>query len=118
MPADNRAGENRQAVDEGVEQGAEAAVLTGDAGEKAVEVVACCDQPEDGRSGGIAAVAGFEGQVEEERQRRQPCVANQVGDRPWVERLALARLPWRRATAVEADEPAQAPAAKGGALSH
>ena len=57
MPADDGAGEDREAVDQRVEQRAQAAVLAGDAGEEAVDVVAGGDQPEDRRRGRVAAVA-------------------------------------------------------------
>ena len=91
-PADDGAGEDREAVDERVQQRPHAAVLAGDAGEEAVEVVAGGDRPEDDRGGGGACRRRLEGEDEEERQRRQPDVADQVGDRPGVERLALAGL--------------------------
>ena len=99
------AGEDREAVDQRVEQGAEAAVLAGDPGEQPVDVVAAGDQAEDDRGAGAAAVPRFEREVEEERDRGDPQVADQVRQGPGVKRLALLGLARRRAAAVEAEEP-------------
>ena len=49
LPADHDPGEDREAVDDRVEQRAHAAVLAGDAGQEAVEVVACRDRQEEDR---------------------------------------------------------------------
>ena len=120
VPADDGAGEDREAVDQRVEQRAQAAVLAGDPGEEAVDVVAGGDQPEDDRGAGRAAVAGFEGEVEEERDRGEPRVADEVGDRPGVSGSPFRVCARRRAAAVEAEEAPDAAAAEGrrGAVSH
>ncbi len=84
---------------------AEAAVLAGDPGEEPVDVVAAGDQPEDDRGAGAASVPRFEREEEEERDRGDPQVADQVRQRPGMKRLALLGLARRRAAAVEAEEP-------------
>ena len=73
LPADDGAGEDREAVDQRVEQRPQAAVLAGDAGEEAVDVVAGGDQPEDDRRRGACAPSpDSKARTEEERDRREP----------------------------------------------
>ena len=82
-------------------------VLAGHARRDAVEVVAPADHREDDRRQRVGAVVGGEREHEEDRDQREPDVADRVRDRPRVQRLAGERLRRRRAGAVEAREPAE-----------
>src|SRR6185312_255066 len=62
--------------------------------------------------------AGFEGEPEKERQRREPQVADRVGDGPGVERFPFLHLARWRAAAIEAEEAADAAAAEGRRVTH
>jgi hypothetical protein len=113
MPADCRAGEDREPVHDRVEQGAEAAVLAGRASDEAVEQVTERDREEDRRGERVAAVAGAERDREEDRDRGEADVADQVRRRERAQRLAR---PGLRRLGPGAVDPEQAAAGLGGAL--
>ena len=87
VPADGGAGEHREPVDDRVEQRAHAGVLAGGAGEEAVEVVAERDPEVDQRRRRRRGRRSeSKASTQEDRDRRQAHVADQVRDRPRVKR--------------------------------
>ena len=101
VPAHDDAGDHQQAVDERVEQRAEARVLARQARGDAVEVVRPPDHREDHERPDVGPVVGVEGQHQEDGQQREPQEADRVRDRPRPPRLARERLGRRRTRAVE-----------------
>ena len=89
VPAHDRAGEHQQAVDERVQQRAEAAVLAGHAGGDAVEVVAPARSTakQDRRRARSRRRSELKREHEEDRDQREPDEADRVRDRPRVQRL-------------------------------
>ena len=102
VPADGDAGDDQQAVDGGVQQRAHARVLARQARGDPVQVVAPGDHREHDHGRAADAVARGEREGEEDRDQREPDVADRVRDRPRVQRLARERLGRRRARAVQA----------------
>ena len=75
-------GDHEQAVDERVQQRAEARVLAGDARGDPVEVVAPADDGEEDRRQRVGAVVRAQREHEEDRDQREPDEADRVRDRP------------------------------------
>ena len=101
VPADDHAREDREPVDDRVQDGPHPAVLARRPRQEAVHVVPHRDQPEDRGRPGVAAVAGGEREVEEDGQAGEPQVADGVRDRPWPQGLSRPCLARRRPRTVE-----------------
>ena len=84
----------------------EAAVLAGGPGDEAVEQVPERDREVDRRGDRVTAVAGAERDREEDGDRGEPDVADQVRNRERAQRRAGAGLRWLGPGAVEAEQSA------------
>ena len=111
VPHDHHAGDHDQAVDQRVHQGAQPAVLAGDAGRDPVQVVRRGREHVARRTEGLAPVVARTRRPRDERaEQRDPRIADQVRDGERAQRRARARLRRLRPAAPQAEQAAGAAA--------